>query len=557
MLASDYFRAKKYIGAHDRRFISQTVFASVRGYSAFSYCVHQAWQDVAAVYDVAAMGLSVSFTPNSSVALPMFTVTEASSNTFSNASYLLHGQTPYKSVQEEVSSLTGEFSTEVFSTEVLSTDNDHRDKQLTKQGVKRNAKHTLSTDTPLEELLVVATCCLLGNAVGVGNMSEALQELLGADATDIDERIIVIGENLAKHLHIGREVGMLFAQSACEHWSILEDEINAIVEEELSVGEPSRESLTWLSTRFAMPAWLLDTFGVDWFSSIELAASMLAAAPLVLRVNTLALSRQSLLSAFAEQGIVAKAGKLSPDSIIIERRVNLTQTPLYREGMVEIQDEASQLTAYAVSPQAGWTVLDACAGAGGKALHLATLMRGQGKIVASDVEPERLKELPFRAKRAGLRSIETVIIKPTDDAHILPEALKHLAGVCDAVLVDAPCSGSGTVRRSPMLKWRLSPLALEKHAYKQLALLSSFAAAVKPGGVLVYATCSVLPQENTDVIAAFLAEHEDFALEPLAPCFAVAGITVPGLQEDAGYLTLYPSIHGTDGFFLARMRRVA
>jgi 16S rRNA (cytosine967-C5)-methyltransferase len=481
-LASEYFRAKKYIGAHDRRFISQTVFAALRGHSAFAYCAREAWNDLTAHHDI------------------------------------------------------------------------HT--QLQQEAAHRKAKQAKSDDhdIPLEEFGIVAACCLIGNAVGVGNVSEWLEEMLGADATNVDERIIVIGENLAKHLSISREAGVMFANSICEYWSMLEDEINAILEEEIANGEPRFESLEFIATRFALPAWTMQAFERDWFTSIELAASLLYAAPLSLRVNPFAAERDHLIVLLKEQGIPAQAGRLSPDCILIDKRVNLTQTPLYRDGLIEIQDEASQLAAYAVSPEPGWRVLDACAGAGGKSLHLATLQRNKGEIIASDIEYERLKELPFRAKRAGLNAIHTVVITPSADS--LPSELDHLQAACDAVLVDAPCSGMGTVRRSPMLKWRLNAEGLQKLAAKQLAILTAFAEAVKSGGLLVYATCSLMPQENERVVEQFLAAHPEFHPEPLAPVLAARGVSIPTLDSTSFSVTLLPSVHGSDGFFLARMRRV-
>jgi 16S rRNA (cytosine967-C5)-methyltransferase len=508
-LASEYFRAKKYIGAHDRRFISQTVFASLRGYSAFAYCAAEAWKDLEA------QGVVVT--------------------NFAHSHAKTHAQTQSQTPSQAAS-------------------------QTTPQA----ASHLEQALSVFDELRVVVACCLMGNAVGVGNISESLEELLGADATNIDERIVAVGANFAKQIGLRSDVGIAYANAVSEYWSMLEDEVSGILETELSETELTPESLEFLAARFAMPSWMMSAFNRDWFSAIELAASMLYAAPLSLRVNPLAIERSTLLTMLHEQGITGIAGKLSPDCILIEKRVNLTQTPLYREGLIEIQDEASQLAAYALAPKQGWRVLDACAGAGGKSLHIATLQRGKGEVIASDIEYERLKELPLRAKRAGLASITTQTIEPSasenknDSAgeNKLPTKLAHLQASCDAVLVDAPCSGSGTVRRSPMLKWRLTEGVVEKHATRQLAILSTFAAAVKPSGVLIYATCSVLPRENEDVIEQFLAAHPDFAPEPLAPVFAEHGIVIPMLSQTAHCVTLLPSVHGSDGFFLARMRRV-
>jgi len=479
VLASDYFRAKKYIGAHDRRFISQVAFSTLRGYSAFAYCANEALHDIAHAVKHA------------------------------------------------------EIERERERKQHHTTDPKDKEKDL-----------------PLEELAIVATCCIMGNAAGVGNISEALEELLGADSTDIEERVLVIGTNFAKHAGLAAETGVLFARSVTEYWTMLEDEVNTLLEHE----SPDEAAEQLLAVRFCVPQWMFRALDRDWFTTIEIAASLLAPAPLCLRVNTLATTREALLAAFREQALPAHAGKLSPDCIVIDKRVNLTQTPLYRDGLIEIQDEASQLTAFALSPETSWRVLDACAGAGGKSLHIATLQRGKGEILASDTEYERLKELPFRAKRAGISSIKTLMIDAASE-NALPSKLHHLQGSFDAVLVDAPCSGLGTVRRSPMLKWRATPDSIVKHAQKQLLLLSAFSHAVKPDGVLLYATCSLMPQENEHVVAQFLAEHPEFYAEPLAPVLSAQGIALPGLSADAPMVTMLPSTHGTDGFFLARLRR--
>lgn len=478
-LASEYFRAKKYVGAQDRRFISQTVFATLRGHSAFMFCAEQALQDLAAIH-------------------------------FLNPAPL--------------------------------------------------------NNTPLQELASVAACCLVGNAVGVGNVSETLEELLGSDSTDMDERVLAIGASFATQAGIEREYGVLFARAVCEHWDLLEEESNLVLERMADGATDGTDStgLDVLAIRFAMPAWILATWHEehqDWFSAIELAASMLAPAPLSLRVNTLAATRETVLGILKEQNIRAHAGRLSPDCIIVDKRVNLTQTPIYRDGLIEIQDEASQLAAFALAPEQGWRILDACAGAGGKSLHIATLQRNNGEIIAADIEYQRLKELPFRARRAGIRGITTLMIdaeknaKTPTNPNKLPKKLAHLEAACDAVLVDAPCSGMGIVRRAPMTKWRFTSETLVKHAQKQGAILTTFASAVKRGGVLIYATCSVMPHENQHVVAAFLAEHPEFALEALAPAFAERHATIPSLAPEAGFLTLLPSVHGSDGFFLARLRR--
>jgi 16S rRNA (cytosine967-C5)-methyltransferase len=200
-------------------------------------------------------------------------------------------------------------------------------------------------------------------------------------------------------------------------------------------------------------------------------------------------------------------------------------------------------------------VLDACAGAGGKSLHIGVLQKNRGEIIASDIEYQRLKELPIRAKRSGITTIRTVQLSGKATPSALPEQLERVKASCDAVIIDAPCSGMGTVRRMPMTKWRLTPELLRKHGQKQLEILQSFSHAVKDDGILLYSTCSLMPQENQHVVRAFLDQHPEFTPEALAPAFAENGVRIPALSNDAAMLTLTPAQHGTDGFFMARLRR--
>jgi 16S rRNA (cytosine967-C5)-methyltransferase len=215
-----------------------------------------------------------------------------------------------------------------------------------------------------------------------------------------------------------------------------------------------------------------------------------------------------------------------------------------------VQDEGSQLIGYALSPGPGEKVLDACAGAGGKTLHIADLTNGRASILATDMDFIRLRELGKRAYRAGIDSIKTQLIKSGK-----PIDIKNIGdnGLYDSVLVDAPCSGIGTVRRMPMQKYRLNEALLEKHAKKQLEILNNYSQLVKDGGILVYSTCSLMPEENSGVVGKFLSLHPEFCADPLEPVFSEHGIKLMGLSENSNTLTLFPHIHGTDGFFMARL----
>lgn len=300
---------------------------------------------------------------------------------------------------------------------------------------------------------------------------------------------------------------------------------------------------TWSCTQ----AWLLDAIGSE---SVDVFRSMLGPAPLCLRVNLRHTTRDRVMRELAAMDIQTEAGRWSPAAIIIRQRVNLLQHALYLNGMIEIQDEGSQLIGYACDPHPNDDVLDACAGAGGKTVHLADLQNDSGRILAADIEAARLKEIFGRTRRAGARSVVTRLVHLTRGLDV-SDARRGF----DVVLVDAPCSGMGTVRRLPMVKWRLTPELAKRHAAKQRKILSTYARHVADDGVLVYATCSILPAENRQVVEDFLADHPEFSEEPLAPVMARHGIAVDGLDQTSGMLQVDPYHHGTDGLFMARLRK--
>jgi 16S rRNA (cytosine967-C5)-methyltransferase len=281
-----------------------------------------------------------------------------------------------------------------------------------------------------------------------------------------------------------------------------------------------------------------------------IAQSLFKSAPVCLRVNSRAINRERALLELAKVSIIAHPSAISPDGIVLQGREQLSQVELYKSGAIEVQDIGSQLIGYALAPEEHWQILDACAGAGGKSLHLAALQNDLGIILSTDIEFKRLRELDFRAKRAGLSSISTILLSPKNE-----KAIAKLVGRCDAVLVDAPCSGMGTARRMPMVKWRLTPALVAKLARKQLEILIEKSRYVRQGGILMYATCSMMPQENEEVVHSFLKTHTNFELEPLNTAFSRYGITIDGLQQNDAMITLLPHLHGTDGFFIARMKR--
>jgi len=291
------------------------------------------------------------------------------------------------------------------------------------------------------------------------------------------------------------------------------------------------------------PLWLverwLDSYGID--ETIAICRANNAIPPLMLRFNSLKTSREGAIAALALEGAAAAPAPFSPDGLILATPApGLRDMTCFREGLIRIQDEASQLVSLLVTPEPGGRVLDLCAGTGGKTLHLAARMENRGRITAVDLRPEKLRQLQEEAARLGATIIET---QATDAADI-PETWR---GAFDRVLLDAPCSGLGTLRRNPEIRWRLAPADLEKCRQIQERLLMSAASCVKPGGRLIYSVCAVTPDENEAVVEGLLADRPDYTLSPPE---AARGIP-PALIDQAGFFRSFPHRHGTDGFFAA------
>lgn len=301
-----------------------------------------------------------------------------------------------------------------------------------------------------------------------------------------------------------------------------------------------------LGVRAEFPEWLMEKLhgfmGDD--EILELGLSLQRAAPLDLRVNSLLANRDEIIDELARDGIDAVPTPYSPLGIRLGDKPAINRHPLFLAGKVEVQDEGSQLLGYLLSPKRGDMVVDFCAGAGGKALMLGALMHSHGRIYAFDTSDKRLKNLGPRLKRSGLSNLHPQHIVNENDIKV-----KRLAGKIDRVLVDAPCSGMGTLRRNPDLKWRQSPQSIEELKRKQEAILSSAANLLKPGGRLVYATCSFFPEENQNVVEHFLNGHPSFTLMNCAELLRQQKIPI-----DTGiFLELSPRRHGTDGFFAAAL----
>jgi 16S rRNA (cytosine967-C5)-methyltransferase len=272
-----------------------------------------------------------------------------------------------------------------------------------------------------------------------------------------------------------------------------------------------------------------------------------------LRVNALKSDRDSVLARLAADGIGAEAGKLSPHAIRLQGRPSIMAHPLYKDGAVEIQDEGSQLVALMVDARPGHEVVDFCAGAGGKTLAIAAAMNNKGRVTATDVLAARLDRAKERFRRAGAHNIQTRALTGEADPWI-----KHHKGRFDRVLVDAPCSGTGTWRRNPDMRWRSLGPGLDELVALQARLLNSAARLVRPGGRLIYATCSLLPVENEDQAETFLAAHADFAPKPAGEVWREAVCPDGGPDAPSSpWLRLSPARHGVDGFFAAVFERKA
>jgi 16S rRNA (cytosine967-C5)-methyltransferase len=302
------------------------------------------------------------------------------------------------------------------------------------------------------------------------------------------------------------------------------------------------------AVRLDLPDWLYAEFSAQFAADevVQLAAGLNQPAPLDLRVNSLKASRQGVLARLLADGLVAESCTYSPLGIRLAGKPALSKHPLFIDGSIEVQDEGSQLLGFLLQPKRGEMVADFCAGAGGKTLLLGALMRSQGRLYAFDVAERRLARLKPRLARSGLSNVHPVRIESERDTRI-----RRLAGKVDRVLVDAPCSGLGTLRRNPDMKWRQTPASVAELCAQQAAILAAAASLVKPGGRLVYATCSLLEAENEVVVQAFLARHPEFSA-----CSAQEVLARQEIAIDIGErLRLFPHRHGTDAFYAAVMER--
>lgn len=329
---------------------------------------------------------------------------------------------------------------------------------------------------------------------------------------------------------------------------ILPSEILNQLEQSMAADSGAGDGVQRLGLKYSFQDWMVQQW-VKSFGSTEteqLLTVLNTQAPITLRVNLLKTSVEECQKSLKDEGIESVKTQYSPFGLHIPKRINVFQLETFRKGFFEVQDEGSQLLALLVNPKPRTKVIDACAGGGGKSLAMAALMKNRGEIFSLDIHDFRLEELQKRVKRAG---VDTIRIKTVGD----DKSPVELHNSADYVLVDAPCSGTGTIRRNPGIKWSVTPAMIEELRLKQEKILANYSKCVKIGGTIVYVTCSLMKEENETVVESFLASHPDFEL--LDPKEIVSRFHLESLAGNR-YFQLLPHLHGTDGFFAAVMKRI-
>ena len=315
--------------------------------------------------------------------------------------------------------------------------------------------------------------------------------------------------------------------------------------EELPFPERRQEFRSYVSILHSHPTWMVDRWVRLWGEeeTLSLCQANNTVASTVLRANRLHMRREGVIEELNREGITVGKTAYAPDGLIVrEAGKSLRDTVAYGQGLFQVQDEASQMIARLVNPVAGETILDLCTGMGGKATHLSEMMENRGRIIAVDLRKSKLRQLQDLTKRLTVRIIEPVAADATIDLDMVDH------NSCDRVLVDVPCSGLGTLRRCPEIKWRLTPEILQSNTRLQEKLLNRAGNYVKPGGRLIYSTCSIMPEENEEIVEAFMATHPEFIL--VFPTDVESSFL-----DDRGYFRTFPHRHGTDGFFGAVMEK--
>lgn len=307
--------------------------------------------------------------------------------------------------------------------------------------------------------------------------------------------------------------------------------------------------IEYYSIEYSHPTWMVDLwikdYGVDFTEKLLKANNV--APPLTIRINKLKTDKDEMLNSLNDINITTSSGLLNDEAINIKGSSSLDNMDLFKKGFFQVQDESSMLVGKIMNPKAGDLIIDVCSAPGGKATHMAEIMGNQGKIIARDIHKHKLNLIEQNCKRLGIKIIETQLF----DAAKVDNTL---FGKADGVLVDAPCSGLGLVRRKPDLRWKREEQDIGKLSELQLLILKNASLYVKTGGALVYSTCTLNTEENIQIVREFLSYDSSFKLDSIER-FLPANIDAPHKKD--GYLELYPNVHGTDGFFIARMTKIA
>jgi 16S rRNA (cytosine967-C5)-methyltransferase len=317
-----------------------------------------------------------------------------------------------------------------------------------------------------------------------------------------------------------------------------------------SISYPDREKspVDYLAVRYSHPAWLAaqwcEQLGVD--AAESLAAAMAEPPPFTIRANTLRISREALMERLSAEGVTCSPTTWSADGIRLNQSGAINRLPSFKEGLFTVQDESSQLAPLFLDAKKGERVLDACAAPGGKSTQIAQLMGDSGEIFACDVNHKKLRMIKETCERLGINSVRTFTMDATSASNAIKDTTFH------RILVDAPCSGLGVIRRNPEGKWWKSPADLVQLAATQRGIMENLSKYLEPAGTLVYATCSTSLQENEEVIDAFLGRHPEFVVEDLRPLFP----SLADLFTERGFFRSWPHKHGMDGFFAARLKKI-
>mgnify|MGYP000082222329 CR=1 FL=1 len=318
-----------------------------------------------------------------------------------------------------------------------------------------------------------------------------------------------------------------------------------VIRDKNNIKYPEDNLVEYLSLRYSHPEWMVkrwvDHFGPQFTE--ELLESNNSVPEFCIRVNTLKTTREELKKLLEQEDIQAEDGQFADEALIIKNPASITKLDLYKKGYFQIQDESSMLVSKVLGPKPGQLVVDVCSAPGGKSMHIAQLMQNKGKVISRDIHEHKIKLINEGAKRLGVDIIEASVF----DARMTDV---NLIAKADCVLVDAPCSGFGIIRRKPDIKWSRKPDDKNEIAKLQYDILNNAAHYVKPGGKLVYSTCTIEKDENNDIVERFLKNNKDFYLGNIKEDIPSK---ISDSVEEEGFIQLYPNVHGTDGFFISKM----